>query len=308
MDVKIAALNAFTILGIPKELKDDVMKIAEDLVHDPQDEVIITVGRLLSFYDFSKAFLILKDKMESSDQKIRCLAACALALTTQEGREKGIDLLLVEKDPYVKLNLALSMLGFEEHEKRLCEQIAIFLASTQEKLMIDGSSNSTLHVVLPSKVPHVPDVPHYPEAVDQKTRLHLINHLAILRYPGVEGAIKKYLRSQSFGMTFAASKALMEEGAEDSAAIIETLLQDPDEKIRIQAALILGMIGGHESAVTVLQEAYPKLDRELKMAVLEVLGHLGSKKSIPFLTKRLDDPFNVIKIIAASSIIQCIYH
>lgn len=307
-EVKIASLNAFTVLGIPDDIKLQVLQNIHHLLQDPQDEVVITAARLLSFYDFPAAFEVLKNQMGSSKQKIRCLAASALALTSREGREKAIDLLSSEKDPFVKVNIALSMLGFEEHEKRLCEEISIFLANTPQQLMIDGSANPCLHVVLPSKVPHVPEIPHYPEAVDQKTRLFLINHLSILRYPGVESAIKKYLKSQSFGMTFAASKALIEEGAEDAAVIIETLLQDPDEKIRIQAALILGMLGGHESAVSVLQEAYPKLDRELKMAILEALGHLGSKTSLPFLTNLLDDPFNVIKIIAASSIIQCIYH
>jgi HEAT repeat protein len=307
-EVKIAALNAFTVLGIPHDMRQKVIEHVYRLLEDPQDEVVITSARLLSFYDFPKAFEVLNAHMASSKQKTRCLSARALALTTSEGREKALDHLSIEKDPFVKINLAVSMLGFEEHETRLCEEIAVFLANNKEMLMIDASANPSLHVVLPSKVPHVPEIPHYPEAVDQKTRLFLINHLAILRYRGVEGAIKKYLKSQSFGMTFAASKALMEEGAEDSAEIIENLLEDPDEKIRIQAALILGMLGGHESAVLVLQEAYPKLDRELKMAILEALGHLGSKKSIPFLTQLLDDPFNVIKIIAASSIIQCIYH
>lgn len=307
-EVKIAALDAFTKVGIPKNIKKNVLEATQKLLQDPDEKVSICAARLISFYDFPKAYGVLTTLMASADSTTRCLAACALALTGHEGRDKVIDLLTTEKDPYVKVNMAVNMLGFEEHEKRLCEQIAIFLATTQERIMIDGSFSSMFQVVLPSKVSHVPQVPHYPEAVDQNTRLYLINKLAILRYPGVEDALKKYLKSQSFGMTFAACKALMEEGAEDSAEIIETLLHDKDEKIRIQAALILGMLGGHPSAISILQEAYPKLDRELKLAVLEALGHLGSKKSIPFLANLLDDPFNVIKIIAASSIIQCIYH
>lgn len=307
-DVKIAALNAYTALGIPCSLKQEILDEVKRLLEDSQEEVAITAARLYSFYDFTSAYEVFKRHLEGPNLKNKCAAACALALTTAEGRNRAVDHLLNEKDPFVKVNIASSMLGFEEHEKRLCEEIAIFLANYKEKIMITGSRNPAFHMILPSKVGHIPDIPHYPEAVDQKVRLLLMNQLAILRYPGVEAAIKNYLKSQTFGMTFAACKALLEEGVEDSAAIIESLLDDPDEKIRIQAALILGMLGGHESAVDVLQKAYPKLDRELKMAVLEALGHLGSKKSLPFLTALLDDPFNVIRIIAASSLIQCIYH
>lgn len=78
--------------------------------------------------------------------------------------------------------------------------------------------------------------------------------------------------------------------------------------MRKSGALVIGMLGESEKAAQVLQKAYRKVDRELKIAILDALGHMGHKESIPFLMEILDDPFNMLKVIAASSIIQCIYH
>ena len=50
----------------------------------------------------------------------------------------------------------------------------------------------------------------------------------------------------------------MEEGNEQALGIVRELLKDSDEKIRVQAALILAILGSDTSAVKVLQEAYPE--------------------------------------------------
>jgi len=165
-----------------------------------------------------------------------------------------------------------------------------------------------LRVLAPSHVRHTPEVSQYPEVIDQHVRLHLLNILAMMRHPGVEESIKKYLRQHHFGMTYAASSALITEGAEDSLDIISSLLEDEDDMIRVQAALVLASMGGDKRAVSILEEAYPKVTREVKMHILEALGHIGSTSSIPFLVRVFEDPFNVMRIIAASSIIQCLYH
>ena len=174
--------------------------------------------------------------------------------------------------------------------------------------MEDGSLNPHLPILSPSNVRHIPGVAMYPEIVDLQTRFSLLNQLAICDHPNTEKALKDFLKKPIFGMTFFASNVLVQESSEDALALIEKLLEEEDEMIKIQAALVLAFLSDDQRALDILYSSYYKVDREIKISILEALGHIGSKKSLPFLLQLLDDPFNIIKVIAASSIIQCIYH
>jgi HEAT repeat protein len=77
---------------------------------------------------------------------------------------------------------------------------------------------------------------------------------------------------------------------------------------RFQAALILAGLGGDPSAIKILQSAYPKVDREMKMHILEAIANIGDQSSIPFLISVLDEPFQILRVVAASALIKCIYH
>lgn len=307
-EVRMAALNTLAVVGLETLSKDKVLNLIEKLTQDTQSTVAITACRLLMFYKPEVAGPLLEEWIHHESADFRRMAASAIALGGCQGRFLAMKLLSKEQDPFVKLNLAYGMLGQEENEQILCKYLADFLSSHEEKIMIDTTMNPLFRILAPSRVKHTPEMAQYPTAVDQYTRLHLLNILAMMRYPKVEDSIKKYLRTQSFGMTYTASTSLIEEGAEDSIQIIRSLLSDEDQMIRVQAALVLAIVGGESNAIQILQEAYPKMDREIKMHILEAIGHIGSKESIPFLMELLEDPFNVMRIIAASSIIQCIYH
>jgi HEAT repeat protein len=75
----------------------------------------------------------------------------------------------------------------------------------------------------------------------------------------------------------------------------------------MQAAFILAMLGGDSTAIKVLQEVYPKVG-EIKLHILQAIGHFGDPASIPFLLKVLSEPFQVQRLVAASALIQCLYH
>jgi HEAT repeat protein len=129
-----------------------------------------------------------------------------------------------------------------------------------------------------------------------------------MRYSKAEELVKSYLQNQSWGTSGAAAATLLQEGDEEALVLVKKLLNDPDEKIRVQAALILALLGTDPSGVKVLQDAYPTLDREMKTQVLEALGHIGDLQSIPFLINVLQEPFQVLRVVAASALIQCLYH
>lgn len=307
-EVRMAALNTLSVVGIDPQSKERVLEKVEELTRDAHSYVAITACRLLMFYRPNQAKKLFPMWIMHESADIRRVAAGALARSGTEGRKMALEILGQSQDPFVKVNLAYGMLGYEEQEKVLCHVISEFLIQYEGHIMMDMQANPLFRVIAPSRIRHTPEIAQYPTAVDQYTRLHLLNVLAMMRYPNVQESIKKYLKAQSFGMTYAASTSLMEEGAEDSLQIIQSLMSDEDELIKVQAALVLALMGGDKKAVEILQEAYPKVDREIKMHILEALGHIGARESIPFLMNLLEDPFNVMRIIAASSIIQCIYH
>lgn len=307
-EVRMAALNTLSIVGLDKESKEKILALVEKLTQDMQSYVAITACRLLMFYKPNIATPLLEKWVFHESADFRRMAACAISLSGHHGRDLAMKLLKTIKDPFVKANLAYGMLGLEENEQVLCKYLDEFLSLEEGKIMMDTTMNPMFKILAPSRIKHTPGMPQYPAAVDQYTRLHLLNILAMMRYPNIENSIKKYLKTQNFGLTYTASTSLIEEGAEDSIQIIRSLLSDEDQMIRVQAALVLALVGGEKQAIQVLEAAYPKVEREIKMHILEALGHIGARESIPFLIQLLEDPFNVMRIIAASSIIQCIYH
>lgn len=308
VEVTIAALNAMTVVGIDDSCKEKTIAALEKLASSSYPYVSMTACRLLMFYKPDIAAPILKKWVNSEEIEIRCNAAVAIALSGESGYHLGFQILENSHDPFVKVNLAYSLLGQQRQIPSLCQCIDDFVILQEGKVMIDHSKNPLFKVIVPSKVRHTPEFSQYPMAIDQHTRLHLLNILAMMRYPGAEAAIRKYLRTQHLGATYAASASLLGEGSEDSIVIIRSLLKDEEDIIRVQAALALAFIGGDKEALEVLKNAYPKVDRDLKIEILEALGHIGSKDTIAFLMDLLDDPFNMMRVIAASTIIQCIYN
>ncbi len=168
--------------------------------------------------------------------------------------------------------------------------------------------NSHMRILARSQVSHIDQIPNYPKVLDQMVRLDLLNILCIMQHPKAQEAVKGYVKNESWGITGAAVAVLLEEGDEGAMTVISGLLKDEDPHIRVQAAFILAMMGSDPEAVKVLQEAYPKMSREIKIQILEAIGHVGSLESVPFLIDILSEPFQLLRVIAASAMIQCLYH
>jgi HEAT repeat protein len=100
----------------------------------------------------------------------------------------------------------------------------------------------------------------------------------------------------------------LQEGDEEGLEAVRALLEDPDEKIRLQAALIMTLVGHDLTAAKVLKEAYPHVDREMKLHILEAIAHVHDPEAIPFLLSVLSEPFQLLRTVAASALIQCLSH
>lgn len=306
-NVKMMALNTFSTIGI-KNHKVEVLSKLEELAQDPDSYVAMTACGVLMYYNKELAKAILTDFVFHENPAFRRFASSVIAQSGGEGERLGVLLLDSSSDPFVKANLSLGLLGHAKDKQKLCKSLAEFLQTYTNKIMLDKSRNPHYSILAPSEIRHTPEMIQYPALVDQHIRLHLLSQLSILRYPGSSKAVKSYLKAQTFGTTFSASSLLLQEGSEESAEAIKELLLDTDIKIKVQAALVLALFGSDEDSLQILQEAYPLVERDFKLHILEAIGHIGSKKSIPFLLEILDDPFNMMRIVAASAIIQCVYH
>nr|NGX32352.1 hypothetical protein [Candidatus Anoxychlamydiales bacterium] len=102
------------------------------------------------------------------------------------------------------------------------------------------------------------------------------------------------------------SATLLKEGDEEALNIIKDLLEEKDSDVKVQAALVLALFGKDPSVITTLEEAYINADYNMKIQILEAIGHIGSKKSIKFLINALDEPYQNLRVVSASSMIRCL--
>jgi HEAT repeat protein len=140
------------------------------------------------------------------------------------------------------------------------------------------------------------------------TRLEILNVLAVMDDPRAQPAIKNFLQERTWGVSGLAAALLLTEGDELALQYVQELLGDSSDKVKVQAALILALWGRGEGSINVLQEAYEDADREMKERLLEGIGHVGASSSIPFLTKRLKESYQTLRIVAAASLLKCLYH
>lgn len=298
-DVKVAALYTLGFLRIP--VCDDVYKALSH--HHPL--VRITAAWNLLLDGKKEGEDVLTDLLSHEKREIRLQAAGVLATSGTYGvtcMQRGFT---QQSDPYVKANLALGLLRQRVDTEAACRYLDQFLRENQDQWMWGEGLFSVLQK---STLVHKPSVPNYPEAMNQKVRLEILNLLAILEYPGTQELIRNFLQKRHISITSLAAEVLLGEGDEASLDLIRNLLDDPNPEIAVEAALVLGVLGKDESAIPTLIQKYPQADRSLKIKILEALGRVGSLQTVPFLVEQLKDPSQILRIISACVLIQTLNH
>jgi HEAT repeat protein len=308
-DVRIAALNALGLLRVTRDGDKPLSEALRPLMKDPSPEVAMTANWVGMLLKDPEAELQLKTWMKDSNPKWRRLASAAVAASGEMGIPLAQKEMKESSDPYVQVNLALALIGHRKAMNDACVVIDRVFKSEKDTLwMWDTKGNPLFRSLSPSDLKHIEQVPNYPMVVDQLVRLDLLSVLSVMRYAKAQEMVKTFLQHQSWGVSGAAIATLLEEGDSEALELVRGLLGDPEEKVRVQAALILALFGKDPSAVSVLQAAYPNVDREMKIFILEALGQIGDAKTIPFLIAILKEPYQVLRVVAASALIQCLYH
>lgn len=307
-DVRMGVLAFLGTMPLAVSHRRELEKELPKLLEDVHPGVVILSAWLSLGFDEEMGKSVLKKYILSNDQEEACFAATALGAGGKHMTPFIYSLFKEVRDSFVKVNLSLALLKNGGGYNDVAPFLASFITEEKGQLMWTQNSYPMFTSLVPSKVRHMPHVPSYPKEVDQLTRLRLLNILCIAGYDKAGELVRSFLHNRIWGVIGTASMLVLEEGDLEAADLIRALLSDPEEEMRVQAALALAFHGGDQEVRLVLEEAYPKMSWDKKITILEALGFIGNRDSIPFLLAVMEEPFQLSRTIAASSIIQCLYH
>lgn len=307
-EVRVSALNALALLRIDCIKKKSIIHLVSVCLEDSSPLVAITAGYLLLINQEKSGEIALAHWLQSENLKWQRLAAAAIAASGRFGVDLAFKSIHKAKDPYIRLNLCIGLIGQRAHTAIACDTIFSILSQESSSLwMWDKQTHALFSPITPSNVTYIETIPNYPQIVDQLVRLDVLSFLNFVQYPKALQLAKDFLQKKDWNIT-AAAAVLLQEGDEVASELVRSLLDDPEEKVRMQAALVLGLMYRDPVAVDVLQKVYPQVDQKMKIYILEALAQIGDASSIPFLLEILKEPFQTLRIIAASALIQCLYH
>lgn len=295
----IGILRASSFNGTP--LTHYIAPLQND--HDP--EVAILAAHVMALNDPTTTADSFKKWVDHKNQETRIFASAVLASLGKYGFPYTLEAFQHTTDPYVKMNLGMTLIAQRIHPELGLDALYEGL-KLKEKWM--SKTFGVFTVIAPSDVKHKETIANYPEVVNQLTRLEVINTLAIMRHPKAEASVSEFLKERSWGITGVSAALLLTEGDETAIDIVRELLNHSFARVKIQTALILALWGSDKDAISTLQEAYPQASRELKEQILEGLGRIGEESVIPFLVKQMGESYQSLRLIAASSVLKCLYH
>ena len=271
---------------------------------DPNPLVAITASWALLLLDEKQGESRISPYLFHEKKEFAHLAAAAIAASGKCGVKISKKMMNKTNDPFIKVNLALGLIGQRKHTKLCADILYDFLQN--EKSLIASEEKNAFSFLTTSTVRPTHFFPNYRQAVDQMTRLHLLSLLAILKDSRALTLIKEFLQNTNWKVTGAASVFLLQEGDSEALDIVRTFLDDEDDNLKIQSALILAFLAKDSEMRERLQSFYPKVDFEKKIQILEAIGSIGNRSSIPFLYQALFESSQKMRLIAASSLIKCL--
>ena len=304
-DVRFEAFQAIGLLR-PIDQVERIFALARQGAQDFNYQVALSAAWLLTLYAPEEGQQVFIRLLNDSRREVRSLAAAALGATGRYGITLTLDQYRAHPDIFVRLNLALGLIG----QRQAVQECADYL---RQALMTNKEKWNTLEVGLFRAIVNKPvkktsDSITTSESENQILRLELLNLLAILKTPGTQQAIREYLVERSWEISATAAALLLTEGDESAIELVQQLLQDPQPRVRLQAALILSLWSREENAIQALEEGYENSGWELKGRILEGLGRIGSTRSVPFLINVLKEPYQTLRLIAAMALIECLTH
>lgn len=305
-DVRVAALNSVGLFYRHLVERSEMEAKIASLLEESHPQVSITAAWVATLMNLPAGIQKFEQWLQHPISDNRRCAAAALAATGKFGVNLSANVLKNNADPYVCANVALGLIGQRQEVSAAAGCIYNFLSTEKQMWMWDNRMNALFQTLSPSQVRHVDQIPNYPEAIDQMTRLSLVATLAMVEDPRAIDALKSFLQIKKWNVTGVAAATLMQEGDETALEVVRKLLDDTNPQVRLQACLVLAQYGKDETVLGELQSAYKGADFEMKLRILEALGSIGNENSFSFLMTILEEPFPLLRVAGAAALIQSI--
>ena len=247
----------------------------------------------------------IKKHLKSQDLDVACFAASVVAQSGSAGTSLSIWGIHTIDNPFVAVNLAMGLI-WQRKELQLAKE-AILEMLNRKAERISWHQEGIFSYISKSHVTHVAYIPYLPETEDLMTRLDLIKRLAVCDMRKLDTILKPLLQERAWGITGQAASIMIQEGL-DGFECLESLLNDKNAEVALQAAFILASQTQSEKALDIFEKQYWQASRHIKEQILVGIGQIGHKRSLNFLVKVLDEPFESLRISAARSILLCLEH
>ncbi|NBO23653.1 MAG: hypothetical protein EBU93_00205 [Chlamydiae bacterium] len=239
-------------------------------------------------------------------EEVRNLSIVLTACLGPQGAEV-LKELIFHKDPYVRINAAIGLLTHGIDIKKAILILENELQDPHRLMMIDSTFHPNFQYISSSKARHHPFIFAFPKVLDGMARLKIIEKIAIYDRKKIKDSIKKLLSEKEAVLVFYTLSLILQEDLENFEEMKE-LIKDSNPSIAMAATLALAFIGKEEDIGQNLIKLFDEVTFEEKLHILEAIGALGNKEMIPFLVSILQKPFSSLQIVAASALIQCLYH
>ncbi|MEM8629530.1 MAG: HEAT repeat domain-containing protein [Chlamydiota bacterium] len=305
-EVRIAALQALTWVFAKAMSNEERSCALAKPLQDLDPAVAITAAWAATLMGQKKGLERLEEALISSSQNKRRLASGAIAALGDRASTLAEKYLASSFDPYVRVHLALALLGQRRASLQVRDTLYEFLMEKTTLLQYGPYKGTPFTLFQPSDVPYVPQIPNYPLVIDECAQLQLLSFLAILQDSRAPFAMQKFLCKSSWGISAMASSLLLQEGNEESLDLIRMLLDQDNVTVRLQAAIVLAYLGKEQQGIDVLQSSYQDANRHNKQKILEALSQIATRKDASFFLHALEEPLESLRILAASGLIQCL--
>lgn len=304
-ELRSIALQVMGLLRNQSGSPGFIAEIAQSMISDPDPMAGISAAWLLTLEDSAAGQQAFRRWLGHPKREVRLQATAALITTGRYGLPLMKDAFKACQDPYMRMNLAMGLIGQRSCVSEACKALSDGLKLNDRWMW---KKEGLFRYITLSTERHREGIPNYPEAVNQLVRLEVLNVLAMMKSPEALDALRRFLQERNWGISGVASLLLLSEGNEDAVEVVANLLEDPDDKVRMQAALAMGVLGADSRAVNVLQASYEKGDRATKEKVIEALGKIGRMETVPFLVEKLSEQHQNLRIFVAAALLQCLNH
>ena len=307
-DVRLQAITSLGHLRTSEIDGEKIKDILQPLIQEGTTETALLSSWACQMANDPLEDHRLRDFLYHSNPKIRLQAASLIGYSLPYTEGIAEEFFETHTDPFVRLNLSVSMLAQRKRIKDASNQVFEFLQA-HESAQFKSSFPYPMETIWPSSLLEDQEkmAGGMPSALQSEiVEFCLLNLLAILEDPRAQGLISNFLDTHHSNVALASIAQFLRAESAHVLDLICSFFDHPDMNKRVQAAALVALLKKEEKALEVLYEAYPKSDRKIKEMIILIVGQIGSKESIPFLMDAVYEPSQTLRVIASSSLMKCL--